>query len=195
MKKKKITVVDYNPKWAIQFENLRYVLNEKLGDIILNIEHVGSTSVPGLKAKPIIDIDIVIEDPRNSLDQVVFRLNELGYNHLGDLGVSGREAFRGIDQTIPKTESKRNWPRHNLYVCTNGCMALNNHIMLRDYLREHPEAVVKYGNLKTRLSEKYPYDIDAYISGKTNFIVSSLRKMGMKEHEIKVIRKINDEKE
>ncbi len=91
-----IQVVPYNEQWEREFFNLERVLTEALGDCILGIEHVGSTSVRGLSAKPIIDIDIVIENS-HIFSKVCQELNDLGYIHEGDLGIKGREAFNRED--------------------------------------------------------------------------------------------------
>ena len=91
--KKPIIVEDYNPIWPTYFESFRQVYNQYAGDFLIDIQHVGSTSVPGLAAKPIIDIDIIVADEKNKL-AVIKALAVLGYQHQGDLGVKGREAFK-----------------------------------------------------------------------------------------------------
>ncbi len=191
-RKKKIIVVDYDPKWAEQFAELRDLLlryvNEK--DII-RIEHVGSTSVVGLKAKPIIDLDIIVVD-EECMKKVITQLAQLGYEHIGDLGVTGREAFKRPAENILTDGTGRKWFQHHLYVCQTGSVGLRNHIALRDHLRQHPEKVVEYGNLKQDLAEKHPYDIDAYIEGKTDFITNILNKMGLSEKDLSIIRRDNE---
>jgi GrpB-like predicted nucleotidyltransferase (UPF0157 family) len=101
-----VVVVDYNPTWPAIFEQLRSSLWPAVSDVALAIEHVGSTAVPGLAAKPIIDISIVVPSAREVL-LAIERLAALGYRHLGDLGIAGREAFRAPEGL----------PGHNLYVC------------------------------------------------------------------------------
>jgi len=191
-RKKKIIVVDYDPKWAEQFAELcelllRYV-NE---DDMLSIEHVGSTSVVGLSAKPIIDLDIIVADEER-MKKVIAQLAKLGYEHIGDLGVTGREAFKRPAENILTDGTGRKWFEHHLYVCQTGSVGLRNHLALRDYLRQHPEKVAEYGKLKQDLAEKYPYDIDAYIEGKTGFITNILIEMGLNEQDISTIRKDNE---
>ena len=102
-------VVDYDPAWPATFARLRERVVEALGPLALAVEHVGSTAVPGLAAKPIVDLDVVIAH-RSDLPEVVRRLRPLGYRHEGDLGVTGREAF-----TTPG-----GLPAHHLYVCAAG---------------------------------------------------------------------------
>ncbi|MBQ5342769.1 MAG: GrpB family protein, partial [Oscillospiraceae bacterium] len=103
-----IKVVPYDSGWKKDFEDIRIELQNALGDLPLSIEHVGSTSVPGLSAKPIIDIDVVIEN-NDLLGDVIEALGKNGYIHEGDLGIEGREAFR--------CEGKPHLREHPLYVC------------------------------------------------------------------------------
>ena len=106
--KKHVIVQSYDKTWADDFVAIRDELNDALKDLALRIEHVGSTSVEGLSAKPIIDIDVVIQD-RADLPKVIKALQEIGYSHEGDQGISGREAF--------KYEGKEHLRKHHLYVC------------------------------------------------------------------------------
>lgn len=162
-----IIIETYNPAWATQFSQLAAVFRSAIGERLIRAEHVGSTSVDGLAAKPIIDIDLVI-DRRKSLPEVIDDLSTLGYTHLGDLDIPGREAFRRPDHAdIP----------HNLYVCDINSDELARHVRFRDYLREHPRAVERYGALKRDLAAKYPNDIDAYCSAKTDFICAILNEV------------------
>ena len=157
MKTKNVEVCQYNPKWKNAFLNIKNELQTVLGNYAIAIEHVGSTSVEGLAAKPIIDIDIVISD-YSVLEEVVRRLSKIGYEHEGNLGIEGREAFR--------YEGKEHLQKHHLYVCPQDSVELNRHILFREYLRMHPEAVREYGNIKLKGAALYPYDIDRYIENK-----------------------------
>lgn len=172
---KRVVVVEYDPAWPDQFEGLRLVLASRVAELAVAIHHVGSTAVPSLAAKPIIDIDIEIPS-RDSLPELVARLAELGYDHQGDLGVTGREAFRNRAATdVPRDGSGRTRPRHHLYACASGNRSLVRHLAFRDYLRDHPEAVEEYGDLKFDLSAMFPQDIESYIAGKTGFVERVLR--------------------
>lgn len=168
---KRIEVVAYNPNWPNQFAELRKLYEYELDNLIQRVEHVGSTSVPGLAAKPILDIDLVIKD-WDVLPLIIDKLNELGYTYQGDLGVKDRESFKRQDEYVPYSEPQRAWPIHHLYVCIEGGEGLVNHITLRNYLRAHPEKVEEYAQLKQELAARYTYDIDAYVEGKTQFIMS-----------------------
>lgn len=167
-----VVVVDHDPRWATDFDELRAVLAAALGDVALAIEHVGSTSVLGLAAKPILDIDVVIET-QNALPEAARRLATIGYRHRGNLGVSGREAF-GSDGRGPTTEPSRTWPRHNLYVCARDSDELARHLAFRDWLRGHGEDRDRYADLKRRLAARFSDDIDAYCDAKRGLIESIL---------------------
>lgn len=174
-----VTVVDYDPTWPEVFEHLRATIMPVVGDLAVAIEHVGSTAVPGLAAKPVIDLDVVVRAP-SDVPMVVARLATLGYDHLGDFGLAGREAFRPPDGSPP----------HNLYVCRSG-PALENHLALRDHLRRHPELADAYGALKKRLAQRFRNDIDGYVVAKTDFVVAVLREAGLSEEKLEGIERTN----
>ncbi|WP_033542855.1 GrpB family protein [Planococcus sp. CAU13] len=169
----KIVIEDYNPAWPQVFNELKLTIETAIPDLFLSIEHVGSTSVPGLSAKPIIDLDIVIEDSELLL-LVSKNLEKLGYYHEGNLGIEDREAFARSDEFVPWIENKRVWMEHHLYVCIKESGELKRHLAFRNYLRENPKAIEDYGLLKRKLaaSEK---DRIAYTAGKGDFINSILR--------------------
>ena len=158
---KHVIVQSYDESWKTDFIAIRDELDAALKDLALRIEHVGSTSVEGLAAKPIIDIDVVISD-RSVLPEVVSALGSIGYSHEGDLGIPGREAF--------KYEGKDHLRKHHLYVCAQDSEELKRHLAFRDYLRSHPEAASEYGRIKEEGAALYPYDIDRYIEHKSPFI-------------------------
>ena len=168
-KTRTIQVIDYDPQWAIAFNELKQVLWNKLDCLVQNIEHVGSTSIPGLAAKPIIDIDIIIESDR-VLPTVISYLQELGYLYEGDLGIKGREAFARKSNNVPYDGTGKIWQNHHLYVCPQDSEALVRHLTFRDYLRSHSEERMAYGELKRQLAQKFPYDLDAYLEGKSPFV-------------------------
>ena len=144
------------------------------------VDDVGSTAVPGLRAKPVIDACIVVASPRD-IPYVVKALARIGYEHRGDLGVPGRDAFR----------HPPSMPKHHLYASPRGSLSLKNHLGLRDYLRAHPTAAKEYGDLKAALAAQFPDDIDAYVAGKTEFILGILGKIGLTGQELWEIRAIN----
>lgn len=160
-----ITIVRADPSWNEEFSKIKAMIFEHIGDLIIGIEHVGSTSVPGLGAKPIIDLDVVIED-LTYLPTIIKRLNQAGFDHEGNLGIEGREAFkrRFDDGFMP----------YHLYVCPKDSKALCEHITFRDYLRSHPEDAKEYERIKQELAKSFPHDIDGYVKGKQTFIESIL---------------------
>lgn len=167
---KHIIVLPYDEGWAQAFENIRAELDTALGRLALSIEHVGSTSVRGLAAKPIIDIDVVIESSA-VFGEVKAALAKAGYHHKGDLGITGREAF--------SYEGKEHLMKHHLYVCPENSAELRRHTAFRDYLRTHPDAVAEYSRIKAEGAKLFPHDIDSYIAHKSPFIESIYRKIGL----------------
>ena len=170
MTKRQIIVLPYDEKWKKDFAQIKEEIQHAVGDLVQEIEHVGSTSVPGLSAKPIIDIDIVIRD-YSVFNTVATRLGEIGYQHEGNLGIAGREAF--------KYEGKDHLQKHHLYVCPLDSAELKRHISFRNYLRSHPEAVREYSRIKEEGAALFPYDIEKYIAYKSPFIEKIYREMGL----------------
>ncbi len=161
MNAKNVIVVPYDKQWASEFERIKSQITDVLGSIAICIEHVGSTSVIGLWAKPIIDIDIVIKD-ETTLPTAIQKLESIGYHYEGDLGIEGRYAFC--------YEVKPDLMLHHLYVCPQNSQELKRHICFRNYLRNHPEAVVKYSQVKSNAARLFPNDIDGYIRCKNAII-------------------------
>jgi GrpB-like predicted nucleotidyltransferase (UPF0157 family) len=159
-----VIVVDYDPQWAVIFAQLRSTLAAALGELAVAIEHIGSTAVPGMPAKPIIDIDAVIPSATD-LQEAVTRLATLGYTHQGDLGISGREAFTSPHDT----------PAHHLYVCSEDSDELVRHRLFRDYLISNSNAANAYGSLKKAAAALYRNDRAAYTQAKSKFVTDALR--------------------
>lgn len=160
-----IVIVAYDPSWPTLFEALRAPIAAALGEVALAIEHVGSTAVPGLAAKPIVDLDVVVASA-SDLPPVIERLAALGYRHEGDLGIPGREAFK------PPAGS----PPHHLYVCPADGPALHQHLLLRDALRTHPEERAAYQAVKEAAAIRFRDDRAAYTEAKTEVIQAILNR-------------------
>ena len=175
-----IVVVDYDPNWPNIFDALRERIWPVLSGCATSIEHVGSTAVPGLAAKPIIDMTVVVP-ASDDVPVAISHLAELGYTHQGNLGVEGREAFR----------TPGAMPRHHLYLCASGSLALRNHLAVREHLRGYPDVAKEYGDLKKRLAAQFPADIDAYVAGKTDLLVRILADAGFHADELAAIERIN----
>ena len=171
MKTAKVVVLPYDAAWKMQFEAIKNELDSVLSDLVLAIHHVGSTSVEGMWAKPCIDIDVEIED-ESCLDAVVKALATIGYFHEGDLGIKGREAFGYL--------GKEHLQKHHLYVCAKDSEELRRHLTFRDYLRENPDAVKLYSEVKEKAARLYPDDIDGYMAYKSPCIEALYEKCGLK---------------
>ena len=169
MRTKNVVVERWNPKWKDEFERIADSLGE---DVIYNsikIEHVGSTSVEGLSAKPIIDLDIVIE---NDKFEIIKRLlNDKGYKHEGDLGIEGREAF--------SYSEKEELMTHHLYVCPKDSKELFKHITFRDFLKNNPTLASEYSKVKEQAAVLYPDDIDKYMEFKSEIIEKIYKRCGL----------------
>ena len=170
MKTANVIVLPYDKAWAEAFEDIKREIEVALGNLILGVEHVGSTSVEGMSAKPCIDLDIVIKDDAN-LDAVICRLAQIGYLHEGDLGIKGREAFRYRD--------KPHLMKHHLYVCRESSEELHRHITFRNYLRRHPDAAKVYSAVKEEAARLYPDDIDRYMAHKAPCIEALYAQCGL----------------
>ena len=183
---RKIIVEDYNIEWSDEFQMLKSVYLEHMKHLNIEVQHVGSTSVPGLAAKPILDMDIII-DEKGKQEPIIEALAELGYAHQGDLGIKGREAFKRKSDNVPYYKNQSYQFAHNLYVCVASSDALRYHLLFRDYLRKNCQAASEYGTLKKKLAAKYEYDIDSYIEGKTGFITNILSITGVSDSDISEI--------
>ncbi len=170
MKTKRVVVAPYDRRWAVEYERIRQELTLALGETAIGIEHVGSTSVEGLWAKPIIDIDVIIADG-SVFPDVAGRLAAIGYQHEGNLGIEGREAFR--------YDEKPHLMAHHLYVCTQDSPELKRHIGFRDYLRANPEDAAAYSQVKQQGAQLFPDDIDRYIAYKSACIEGIYQKCGL----------------
>jgi GrpB-like predicted nucleotidyltransferase (UPF0157 family) len=157
------TVEKYNSEWASWFEQLRSFFESKLDPHVLWIEHVGSTSIPGIIAKPIIDFDIVIRI--SDFEEIKSKLEAIGYTHQGDQGIPEREAF-----ALQNLELKERLPPHHLYVCDINSKELHRHIAFRDYLCEHPEDAKKYSEIKVCLIKEQSFDRELYIECKDHLV-------------------------
>ncbi|WP_306353040.1 GrpB family protein [Flavobacterium sp. '19STA2R22 D10 B1'] len=181
-----IVVVPYSNDWAPSFQLLKTIYESHLNGLFTSIEHVGSTSVVGLAAKPVLDIDIIIHN-QSTLEQCIRTLQKLGYTSVGEMGIPGRFAFRRDSNKTPENGSGTPWPQHHLYVCLEDSISLKNHLSFRNYLRSNPKAVQEYSTLKMGLAQKFPNDIDQYVEGKTAFIISILEKTGIDSNSLQDI--------
>jgi GrpB-like predicted nucleotidyltransferase (UPF0157 family)/gluconate kinase len=159
-----LVVLDYDDAWPALFEEIAHPVSRSIGEVALAVEHIGSTSVPGLAAKPIVDIDVVVRSTED-VPIAIERLRALGYVYQGNKGIPGREAFL--------------WPpgstRHHLYVVVEGSRPRTDHIEFRDYLRQHPDAAAEYALLKKALAARYGDNDLGYTDAKSQFVTDALR--------------------
>ena len=170
MQTKKIIVLPYDESWAVAFEAIKAEIERALGDLIIGVEHVGSTSVCGMSAKPCIDLDVIIEN-YSVFDDVRDKLATIGYIHEGNLGIKDREAFKYSDKPHLMT--------HHLYVCPRDSEELHRHVTFRDYLRTNPDSAKKYSEAKENAARLFPYDIGKYIEYKSPCIEELYRRCGL----------------
>lgn len=170
MRTRKIVVLPYDTAWQSAFEKIKGEIEEAIGDLIIGIEHVGSTSVEGMSAKPCIDVDVIIKD-YSVFAAVIVGLKAIGYIHEGNLGIKNREAFN--------YSGKEHLQTHHLYVCPQYSEELHRHITFRDFLRSNAEAVKKYSLIKEKAAELFPNDIDGYIEYKAPCIKELYKECGL----------------
>ncbi|GKV56131.1 hypothetical protein NCCP2222_20780 [Sporosarcina sp. NCCP-2222] len=152
---RKVEVLTYSDEWPLKFREAAKELQRVFGSELLAIHHIGSTSVVGLSAKPIIDIMPVVKEIAR-IDFFNQTMLELGYEAKGENGIVGRRYFqKGGDERT-----------HHIHVYEEGSPEIGRHLAFRDYLREHPDMAEKYGELKEGLAKRYPRDVAAYIRGK-----------------------------
>lgn len=155
-----ITVVDYDPAWPSKYVRERDYITEILKDNCISIYHIGSTSVPGLSAKPIIDIMVVVRSLAG-VDAVAEKFSDIGYEYLGEFGMTGRRYLRkGGDERT-----------HQIHIFqADDWNNIGRHLAFRDYMRTHEKERNEYAKIKKDLAQEFPYDIEGYCAGKENFV-------------------------
>ncbi|MFC5605060.1 GrpB family protein [Sporosarcina koreensis] len=152
---RKVEVMPFSERWSIDFEKEAAVLCAIFGSEMIEIHHIGSTSVHGLSAKPIIDIMPVVSDI-SLMDQYNIRMAVIGYEAKGENGIAGRRYFqKGGDERT-----------HHVHIYESGSQEIERHLAFRNFLRVHPKRAKAYGDLKEKLAQQFPYDVEAYINGK-----------------------------
>ncbi|GGF22449.1 hypothetical protein GCM10010954_21570 [Halobacillus andaensis] len=159
---RKVAVEPYLEKWPMMFLEEAKKLREVFTTEILEIHHIGSTSVPGLQAKPIIDIMPVVKDI-TLVDQYNEEMKQMGYTPKGENGIPQRRYFeKGGDQRS-----------HHVHFYEEDSHEIKRHLAFRDYLRTHPYEKQQYGELKQKMAQQFPYDIASYIQGKEQLVRES----------------------
>ncbi|MBC1603805.1 GrpB family protein [Listeria rocourtiae] len=161
-----IKILEHDSNWAKMYSDEKVAIQQILQTELVASFHIGSTSVPNLKAKPIIDILLVVEDIVR-LDTFAERFKELNYEVMGEFGMVGRRYYR-------KGGDQRTHQIHAFQV--DNLTEIGRHLLFRDFLIAHPTISHKYGELKSHLADKYPNDIDAYCDGKDQFVKETEQK-------------------
>jgi len=157
---RRVELVTPDPEWAKAYNLAARDLADLVGDNVSAMHHVGSTSIPNIKAKPVIDILIEVKQ-LSEVDALNPGFKSLGYEPLGEYGVPGRRFFtRNVD-------GKRT---HNIHVFQVGHLEIDQMLTFRDYLRHHPDEAQAYEQLKLELAQKFPLNVNAYAKAKTEFV-------------------------
>jgi len=156
-----IVVAPYDQAWAGAFATEADAISAALSELPVSVEHIGSTAVAGLAAKPVIDILLIVPDLA-SLDERAERLTRLGYVGRGEFGVPGRRFFQKTTAAGIRT--------HQIHAYADGADDIRRHLDFRDYLRAHPSVADAYASLKVRLAERFSADVERYADAKTSFV-------------------------
>jgi GrpB-like predicted nucleotidyltransferase (UPF0157 family) len=161
-----VKLVPYDPEWVEEYKKEEAILKEVLGDYALDIQHVGSTSIPGISAKPILDIAVAVKDLA-TLSTLIPIFTEAGYDVMDSIESNGEILAR---KGTPDNRT------HYIHVEVLGSEYWNNHILFRDYLLKHPEYIAKYEEIKNAAYNLYQGERKKYTAEKNNFIQDVLTK-------------------
>ena len=164
---RKVEVVPHDPRWRDAFEAEAKHVAAALGENVVAIHHIGSTAIPNIYAKPVVDLLVEVRyiaevDGRSSA------MESLGYEVMGEYGIPGRRYFRKDDREGVRT--------HQIHAFEAGSPEAERHLAFRDYMIAHPVDARRYSGLKRRLAEEHPQYIDAYMDGKDGFIKEMVRR-------------------
>ncbi|MCT8140260.1 GrpB family protein [Anaerobacillus sp. CMMVII] len=156
---RRVEVLPYSVEWLEMFQEESEKLRDLFENEILNVYHIGSTAIPNIKAKPVIDIMVEVTNI-GEVDKFNNKMEQLGYEVMGEYGISKRRFFiKGGDNRT-----------HHVHIYEEGNEEIVRHLAFRDYMIAHPEEAMKYSELKLTLAEKFPTNIAKYIEGKNNYI-------------------------
>lgn len=164
---KKVEVVPHNPQWRDAFETEAGHIADALGENVIAIRHIGSTAIPNIYAKPVIDLLVEVRDI-TEVDGRSLAMESLGYEVMGEFGINGRRYFRKDNREGIRT--------HQIHTFETGSAQIERHLAFRDYLIAHPDEAQRYSELKRKLAEKHSQSMDEYIDGKDGFIKETDRR-------------------
>ncbi|MDJ0592925.1 MAG: GrpB family protein [Pleurocapsa sp. MO_226.B13] len=162
-----VEVVPYNPQWKKAFEAESQQIAKALATNLVVVHHIGSTAIPHIYAKPIIDFLIEVKDI-NLVTEQTPAMVALGYEAMGEYGLVGRRYFRKEDPPGIRT--------HNVHIYEIYSPEIERHLAFRDYMIAHPEEAEQYSQVKQELAQKYPQDIEGYMDGKDEYVKRIERK-------------------
>ncbi|WP_096200735.1 GrpB family protein [Bacillus sp. FJAT-45350] len=167
---RKVEVVPYKQEWAVMFQEERKQIERALGNEIEDIHHIGSTAIPNIYAKPVIDLLVEVKKIEN-VDKYIDDMEKLGYEALGEFGILNRRFFTkgGVNRT------------HHVHIFEQGNEEITRHLAFRNYMIDHTEEAQMYSLLKQKLAKEYPTDITLYIAGKDEYIKDIDRKASQYE--------------
>ncbi len=158
----RIQMVPHNPNWRQEFEREAAQITGTLGsDIAVIMHHMGSTAIPGIYAKPVLDLLLVVRSV-DALDEKQSEMEALGYEARGEYGIPGRRFYRRDNSEGDRT--------HQIHAFEAGSPQIARHLAFRDYMIARPDTAQEYSILKRRLAAEHPNDIEAYMDGKDAFI-------------------------
>ena len=158
---RKVEVVPHNPGWRDAFEAEAKHVAAALGENVVTIHHIGSTAIPDIYAKPVLDLLVEVRDI-TEVDGQSSAMESLGYEVMGEYGIPGRRYFRKDNQEGVRT--------HNFHAFEAGSAEVERHLAFRDYMIVHPVDAQRYSELKRGLADEHPQSMDGYMDGKDGFI-------------------------
>ncbi len=161
-----VKLVPHNPKWKLLYAEEAGILDEILTGYILDIQHIGSTAIPGIKAKPIIDIAIAVENLEH-INEIVDIMESNKYRYRGEFGIPDRHLF--VKNLLPDFRT------HHIHLMPVSHPQWETHQLFRDYLISHPDSAKEYSKLKIELKQQFPSDRGAYTDGKAKFIQKMIK--------------------
>jgi len=170
----KIFMVPHDPAWRHEFQQEAERITAALGTNVVTVHHIGSTAIPAIYAKPVIDFLLVVQD-LTALDEKQPMMEALGYVALGEFGIPGRRYFRRDNASGDRT--------HQVHAFETGSPQIKRHLAFRDYMLAHPDAAQAYSDLKRKLAAKYLNDSEAYMDGKDEFIQEIDRRAAQQNQE------------
>ncbi|MBO05889.1 MAG: GrpB family protein [Candidatus Pacebacteria bacterium] len=160
-KKRPYSLVSYTTDWNDKFEEIKKTLEEVFRGKAMKIVHVGSTAIPEIKAKPIVDILLIVPDVQDLVEEKE-KMVGLGYEYQDNYIQEGTTTFWKSEDNDQKTQ--------NIHVCFEGSEEARHFIEVTSYLKEHPEKAKEYEDLKIKLNEQHPNDYPAYRKGKNGYL-------------------------